>query len=131
MNVIDVGTPPNCLKSEVWKTTAVRFHGFANLSTTRGEYVASPEFSCLGHQWILMLFPGGRAESKEGYAAVALGNRTNKSIEISYGFSVRDASVKEVVYHKPETKEFGAYGSGVGSAWCRSNLPIDQQLWMY
>ena len=45
---LDVGTPPEGYKE--WTNALVRFHGFVNLPTTRGEFVASPKISCFGHQ---------------------------------------------------------------------------------
>ena len=42
---VDVGAPSEDIIG--WTTTVVRFHGFADLPTTRGEdnYIAAPEFS--------------------------------------------------------------------------------------
>ena len=75
---LDVGTPPNGFKD--WTTALVRFHGFADLTTTRGEYVQSPKFSCFGHQWRLIIYPGGEEDSREGYVGV---NLSNFSIKVS------------------------------------------------
>ena len=94
-NIVDVGTPPGGI-SEGWITTVIRFHGFADLPTTRNEEVKSPKFSCFGHQWVLDLHPGGAEHSPEGYVAVTLGNESDSSIKIQYGYSVRDADGKEV-----------------------------------
>jgi len=105
MNIVDFGTPPDGL-SEDWTTTVVRFHGFANLTTTR--VVASPEFSCFGHQWKVAIWPGGRSNSEEGYAAVTLANFSTTSIKIQYSYSVRKENGKEVVYHESRTEEFSA-----------------------
>ena len=105
---IGVGTPSVSLSG--WTTTEVSFHGFADLTTTRGEYVESPKFSCFGHQWTLELYPGGIPLSREGYIAVAFTHKNNKSIKIQYGFSVRDADGKGVVHHKSKTKEFAEVG---------------------
>lgn len=107
---VDVGASSESFSG--WTTTEVRFHGFANLPTAVGQFVQSPEFNCFGHQWVLFIFPGGRANSPEGYAAVALSNRSNTSIEIQYSFSVRDVNGKELVHCIPKTFEFTAPGSG-------------------
>jgi len=122
-NIVDVGTPPDGISiSEGWTTTVVRFHGFANLTTTRDECVSSPEFLCFGHQWRLNLYPGGRGNSDEGSVSVALGNRSNTSIKIQWGCSVRDTNYKEVVHmHYTSSKEFNALGSG-GNAWFKNNF---------
>ena len=124
MNIsrVHVGTPPGDFKG--WTTTEVCFHGFANLSTTRSESVYSPEFSCLGHQWKLELYPGGIANSDEGYVAIALRNKSNTGIEVQFGYSVRNADGKEVVNHKLNTKEFGEAGclAPQHSGWCVHNF---------
>jgi hypothetical protein len=97
----------------------VRFHGFANLTTTRDEFVDSPEFSCFGHRWRLRLYP--EEDSPEGYVALRLGNRSNTSIKIQWSYSVKDVDGKEVVYHEPDTDKFDACG-GRSSAWTTTNF---------
>jgi len=115
INVVDVGTPPDGMSDE-WTTTVVRFHGFANLSTTRDDYVLSPKFSCFDHQWALRIYPGGRANSDEGRVAVSLCNLTNSCrIKIRWGCSIRNADGKEVEHRKSYADEFHDHGSG--SAW--------------
>ena len=104
---VHVGTPSGDFKE--WTTTVVGFHRFADLTTTRDEYVASPEFSSLGHKWRVDIYPGGVGHSAEGYVAIGLMNMSNKRIEIEYGYCVKDADGKEVVHKKPNTaKEFKA-----------------------
>ena len=120
INVVDVGTPPDNFKD--CTTTVVRFHGFADLPTTRNEEVESPEFSCFGHQWILKLYPGGEEDSDEGYVAVSIVNLSDTSIKIQYGYSVRDADGKELVHIKPETDEFDAADTEGNNAWVSSNF---------
>ena len=109
---VDVGTPSNDFSG--WTTTEVCFHNFANLSTETGENVSSPEFSSLGHRWKLYIYPGGNEESAEGMVAVYLYNRSNRSIKIEDGYSVKDAAGKEVVHHEPSTSEFAASGNAIG-----------------
>ena len=113
-NTVDVGTPPDGL-SDDWTTTVVRFHGFADLTTTINECVDSPEFSCFGHKWCLSVYPGGATDSEEGNVAVDLVNRSNTSMKIQWGCSVRDSKGKEVVHHEPQTDEFGTL---VNNALC-------------
>ena len=126
MSIIDVGTPPDGFKTEGWTTTVVRFHGFANLTTTRGDYVKSTKFSCLGHQWRLYIYPGGRINSDEGYAAVALSNQLNTTIKIQYGYSVKDADGKEVVYKRSYADEFAAIGGN--NAWFTADFAKRSKL---
>ena len=116
---VDVGTPPK--NFEGWITANVCFHGFANLSTTRGEPVESPEFSCFGHQWTLVLYPGGRDQSDAGYVGIKLANRSNVSIKIQWSISVRKVDGKELVPYKSNSaKEFAAVGGP--NAWFNSNF---------
>jgi len=120
---VDAGTPPEGYKE--WTAALVRFHGFANLTTTRS--IISPEFSCFGHQWRLDIFPGGRDNSTEGYIAVGLSNMSNTSIEIQYCYSARNANGKEVVYLKSKTNTFGALGSST-NAWFKNNFAPRSKL---
>ena len=95
---VDVGTPPR--DYEDWTTIQVRFHRFADLSTTRGAEIESPAFSCFGHQWALVLCPGGSTipESPEGCVAVNFCWKSptySSSIKIQYGYGVRDKDYKE------------------------------------
>ena len=114
--VVDAGTPPSGFDD--WTTTVVRFHNFADLPTTNNnEGVISPQFTCFGHNWLLKIYPGGEEDSHEGYVAVYLANTLDKIIKIEYGYSVRDAAGKEVVYHKPSTDEFAAHGNGRNNSW--------------
>jgi len=128
MNRVHVGTPPGDYNGGT--ATEVCFHGFADLTTTRGEEVESPEFSCCGHQWRLEMFPGGHNESAEGYVSVSLRNMTNTCIKVQWGCSVRNANDKEVVHHKPLTKEFAAFGSQAPqhSGWCNGNFARRSKL---
>ena len=103
-----VGTPSLCLDG--WTRTEVCFHGFADLTTTRDEAVASPKFSCFGHRWLVDIYPGGDNDSDDGHVAVDLCNATNKPIKIQFGYSVRDAAGKEVVHHEPLTVELAGVG---------------------
>ena len=104
-NRVDVGTPSLSLSG--WTTTEVAFHGFADLPTTRGEYVESPQFSCFGHQLALRLYPGGNTISREGYISVGLANMANTNIKIQYGLSVRNAEGNCVPPTLSVTREFG------------------------
>jgi len=114
-NIVNVGIPPP-QEFEDWTTNEIRFHGFANLSTTRGARVDSPEFSCLGHQWKLSIYPGGSAGSLTGHIAIRLSNISNTGIEIKYSYSVKDSDghmriASAFANAESVTTEFGAFGS--------------------
>ena len=114
-----VGTPSSDFKE--WTATEVGFHKFADLTTTRDEYEESPEFSSLGHQWTLVLVPGGEEDNLilpgdvEEMVEVYLLNVSDESIKIEYGYSVKDAAGKEVVHKKPKTVEFAAWLNSGGN----------------
>ncbi|EJK48271.1 hypothetical protein THAOC_32950 [Thalassiosira oceanica] len=86
---VHVGTPPGPLSD--WVMRKVHFHGFAGLPTARGVSVKSPEFSCFGHQWLVVLYPGGgRLEgSKEGHVSVYLHNQSPESIQAYFKFVLK------------------------------------------
>ena len=108
MRVIDVGRPSSDFGG--WTTAEVRFHGFADLSTTRGEDVVSPEFACFGHKWVLDLYPGGIAGgSDDGMVAVYLSNTSDESIKVQFGLRVRDAAGKEVVHFEEQANEISNF----------------------
>ena len=88
---IDVGTPPSSTTSDSgWEIIQVHYHGFENLTTTRNEYVPSPEFTYFGHNWRLLIFPGGNTNSGEGMVSAYLHNRSNESIKVQFEFSVKN-----------------------------------------
>ena len=92
---VHVGAPPPNFKE--WSSTKVYFHGFPALSSVRGARVDSPEFMALGNPWRLKLFPGGDAISREGWVAMYLFNRSNKSIDMNFGFCIKDGNDKQIV----------------------------------
>ena len=76
---VAVGTPAGGFR-DCWERRTVHFHGFEALTTTKGERVKSPEFTSLGHQWHVGIWPGGGRNSDDGMVAVCLRNRSAKSI---------------------------------------------------
>jgi hypothetical protein len=94
-----MGTPPPGYDEE-WATHTVHVHGFASLPSVRGEAVDSPEFVLLENPWLLRIYPGGRQDTEEGMVSIYLENRSNKSIEINYGFSVSDGNGKQVAHER-------------------------------
>ena len=95
---IDVGTPPPSLsKYNKWEMIHVRYHDFEHLTTTRGQSVHSPEFTCFGRQWCLRVYPGGRTDSDDGVVSISLRNMSNQSIKVQFGFSVKNESLKSKI----------------------------------
>ena len=109
--VHDIGTPPQ--ESNCWSYNEFRFHNFADLSS-RGY--RSPNFECLGHRWIVVLWPNGFLSSVTSVYLWCKGNDDRdapdndanvedtdpeliNSLDIDFGFTVRDCNGngKEVV----------------------------------
>jgi hypothetical protein len=99
-----VGTAPPGYRNE-WVTHTVHDHGFESLSVARNEYFPSPAFMLLGNEWGLWMYPGGHATAVDGMVTLGLWNKSNKAIEIDFGFSVSDGNGKQVVYERSSTPE--------------------------
>ena len=98
---VHVGTPPKGYRE--WATTKVHVHGFADLSAERDVPVCTPEFMALGDPWRLKLYPGGDANSREGWVAIYLRNQSSKEIAMQFGISVNDGKGKQIVSMQPST----------------------------
>jgi hypothetical protein len=112
-------------------TKRICFHGFASLSTERGESVDSPEFEGLGNQWSLAIYPGGDTNADEGMVSIYLNNMSDKSLEIDFDFSVNGENGNQMAYEpvgdddddmtaSDYFKPFG--GMGYNNFASRSNL---------
>ena len=82
------------------------FHDFAKLSTTRGDFVASPKFTCNGHQWELWLHPGGDSLAAEGQVSIYLYHVSGETITVRYGMNVIDKFGKQRAASKLAKYEF-------------------------
>jgi predicted amino acid-binding ACT domain protein len=56
----------------------------------------------LGNPWRLQIYPGGHATAAEGMVSLGLVNKSDKSIEIDYGFSVNYGIGKQVAYKQSD-----------------------------
>ena len=114
---VHVGTPPPDFNG--WTTTKIYFHGFADLSAVRNVPVYTPEFMALGNPWCLKLYPGGRYDSKAGWVGMYLCNPSNESIDMNFGFSIKDGNGKQIVSIQTSTPfTFDPRGSqSSGKGW--------------
>jgi hypothetical protein len=103
MNAVTASAHAHSGYHREWAKHTVHVHGFANLSSERGEYVDSPEFMRLGNQWRLELYPGGDDEAAEGMVSLYLNNESDKAIDIDFGFSVNDSDGKQTDYGRTRT----------------------------
>ena len=68
---------PASMFHETWKTFLIHFHKFAELPTTKGRSLESPEFTCNGQKWALRLYPGGNTSASDTrYVALYLNHRS-------------------------------------------------------
>ena len=75
---VQVGVPPPGQQLSDRVIAPVHFNGFGGLTTTKGESVDSPEFSCFGHKWTVELYPGGDVGSVDGCVSLWLQNETEE-----------------------------------------------------
>jgi hypothetical protein len=123
-----VGTPPLGY-DQGWVKHTVHVHGFPSLSTVRGENVNSPEFMLLGNQWCVRIYPGGDANADEGTTSLSLYNKSNKAIDIDFGFCVYDGDVEQVVYERTTTpRNFGPVGNVATSGRGFTNFALRSEL---
>ena len=102
LDPVHVGSPNGRLSD--WVIAPVYFNGFVGLTTTKGESVESPEFTCFGHKWSVHMFPGGDNDSDDRYVALHISNRTEEAIEVI---------VKVVVKHPNGVKDLSKGSSKV------------------
>jgi hypothetical protein len=114
---VHVGTPPPDFNE--WTTTKVYYHGFLALSAVQNVCEDSSEFMALGNPWRVQLYPGGRNHSETGYVAIYLDNQSNESIDMNFGFSIKDGKGKQVATKQPSNPStFGPVdGPLSGKGW--------------
>ena len=88
---VSVGRPPPS-SSEEWISFQFHIHDFASLSTTTDHYIASPEFTCKGHQWELLVYPGGKSDAAaaRGKVSACLQHLSDGTITTRIGIKVID-----------------------------------------
>ena len=112
--------PPSSPPCEEWTSFQFHFHDFANLSTTEGFWIASPEFTCNGHEWELRVYPGGSSLADDGNVSVKLGVKhlSEGTINIRFGMKLFDkfgkrrksVSGKKVVFSADTNLGFPVWG---------------------
>ena len=70
--------------------TSFNITGFRDLTTTRNHCVQTPVFSYNGHDWDLLIYPGGNNQATEGYVSIFLNHRSKGSISVTYGLMILD-----------------------------------------
>ncbi len=122
--------PPTSSSEEELKSFQFHFHDFANLlRTTRDHYVASPKFTCNGHQWGVAVYPGGSLEAEEGQVSVFLIHFSEGTIAIRYDTKVIDKFGKTKVDEKTTEKQVfnGSDNRGRANFISRSDILDESQ----
>ena len=112
-----MGTPPPGYQQER-VTHTVHVRGFASMSALPDEYeyFYLPKFTLLENHWCLSIYPGGNKDATKGMVSLYLENRSNKAIEIDFGFSVIDSNGKQVEHKADGPRNFTPMG-GDNSGW--------------
>ena len=82
---VSVAPPPSR-----WKSFYFKVPNFKDLTTTRDHYIETPEFSCNGRRWYLVIYPGGRGGADEGMVSIFLHHRSEGSITASFELMLID-----------------------------------------
>lgn len=88
LTAIHVGSPPAEFSLKTEESQLVHFHDFLQLPNERGEGVESPEFTCAGYQWKLIVYPAGRDTTS---VEVALCSMNHEKIVVDYAICVKRA----------------------------------------
>jgi len=104
--------PPLPGYHQEWGKHTVHCHGFGSLPSERGASVFSPEFMLLGNPWCLEICPGGTSNAAEGMTSLYLCNKSDKAIDIDFGFSVIDRRGKQVAYKRSNFDPVGGISAG-------------------
>jgi hypothetical protein len=82
-----MGCPP---QREGWKAFQFNLKHFKDLTTTKGHYVELPAFSCNGHEWNLVIYPGGNDHATAGYVSIFLYHRSEGRITTNFDIAIID-----------------------------------------
>ena len=105
----------------------VSFGGFADLPMSKGHdnFVDSPEFKCLDHQWFLRVYPGGHNDSKDGWVAVTLYHQDRREcIDVDCVLSIEKIEPSTTIGYKAhvyDSKSFLTFGPST-SFWRKSSI---------
>jgi uncharacterized small protein (DUF1192 family) len=90
MSVVHVGNPPK--EWDGWESHLVHFHNFASLPSGKGECVMSPEFRGFGHEWRVLIFPGGHSKAKAGNISFYIHHCSRSDFSVQFHFSIKNKS---------------------------------------
>ena len=138
---VHVGTQPGPLSDwavrnnlqliRVTSPRKVHFHGFEALPTTRGTAVKSPMFNCFGHQWKVLIYPGGREQSREDCVSVFLCNLSPENIQADFKILMKHPTDQSQTIRVGDSMStFGSVGSS-GNAKGTHNFATRETMLTY
>ena len=93
---------------------SITFANFEYLPSEKGHKVKSSKFSCFGHQWRVVIYPGGCKTSSDGMLGIILKRaKGKKDINISMAIGVKN--VDEFEFKGPA--KFGNGKNSIGMGW--------------
>ena len=88
---------PSTTVVQVSATTKDRFNGFAGLSAEGIQVQKSAEFTCMGHQWRLDLYPGVSRTAAPGMVSFNLCNLSDQSINVKCDLIIKNCQERRFV----------------------------------
>ena len=86
IHVKDANVSVGCPRSSF----QIQIHDFAKLTATKNHFVSSPEFTCNGHQWEILIFPGGCSLAADGKLSAYLRLISQGTIKVRFGMKLID-----------------------------------------
>jgi hypothetical protein len=121
--VIHVRSPNPKAPFEDW--VQVNFHNFKDLPSEKNELVRSSNFMCAGHEWNLMLYPGGGNNAQDGMVSVYLFSELTSRIAVAFEIILKKKCGGNFQVLKEETIEFP---NEDGTNWGWHNFVSRQQI---
>ncbi len=85
---VSVAVPPQSLS---WKSFQFNIHNFAaTVNGSKSDFFVTPEFSCNGHQWLLIIIPLGSNQAIDGWMSIFLANKSSEvGVNVSATFEMK------------------------------------------
>jgi hypothetical protein len=85
---VSVAVPPQTLS---WKSFQFNIHNFAaTINGSKSDFFVTPEFSCNGHQWFLIINPLGSNQAIDGWMSIFLANNSSEvGVDVSATFEMK------------------------------------------
>lgn len=92
-------------------------NSFSQLDAEVGKLTTSPQFTLLGTQWSMRLYPGGEKEASKNHLSLFLKNESKEAVPITYKFEIVDSEGEQLKAKKQRARNMAA-----GSSWGLAKL---------